>query len=310
MAGSNLGLAVSGGGDSLALLLLAQAALPGRVEAATVDHGLRPESASEAELVSRYCAEIGVVHTTLRVTIPRGNIQQMARNARYTALGEWAREHDLQGLATAHQMDDQAETFLMRLNRGSGLAGLSSIRALGTLPDVSIRLIRPLLRWRRSELAKIVADRRWLAVDDPSNHDDRFDRVRMRHVLADSDWLDIPAIERSARLLSEANDTIEWMIDREYSESVTVEGSVARYAALRTGLADTLIRGGVIRAIFRRFGKDLDQGDAANLAAILVDNKKSNVSGIQAQTEDLDNERLWVFRPENPRRTDSSRGSD
>ena len=172
--GAALGLAVSGGGDSLALLLLAHAALPGRVKAATVDHGLRPESADEADRVARYCAELGITHTTLSVSVARGNTQEQARKARYAALGDWAEENDLCALATAHQMDDQAETFLMRLNRGSGLAGLSAIRALGSVPSAPVRLVRPLLRWRRDELAAIVERFGWSAVDDPSNHDDRY----------------------------------------------------------------------------------------------------------------------------------------
>ena len=124
--GAALGLAVSGGGDSLALLLLAHAALPGRVKAATVDHGLRQESADEADRVARYCAELGVAHTTLTVSVARGNTQEQARKASYAALGDWAKENDLGALATAHQMDDQAETFLMRLNPlGSGQASPS-----------------------------------------------------------------------------------------------------------------------------------------------------------------------------------------
>ena len=87
-----LGLAVSGGPDSLALLLLAQAALPGRVEAATVDHGLRPESAGEAAMVAAVCARLGVPHQTLAVEVAQGNIQSQARTARYAALAGWMAE--------------------------------------------------------------------------------------------------------------------------------------------------------------------------------------------------------------------------
>ena len=122
-----LGLAVSGGPDSLALLLLARAALPGRVEAATVDHGLRPESADEAVMVAAVCARLGVPHRTLAVDVAQGNIQAQARAARYAALAVWMGEQGIEALATAHHADDQAETLLLRLNRGSGVVDRKSV---------------------------------------------------------------------------------------------------------------------------------------------------------------------------------------
>ena len=120
-----LGLAVSGGPDSLALLLLASEALPGQVEAATVDHGLRAESAAEAEAVAQICATLGVPHAILTVEVATGNVQAEARRARYAALGGWLAARDLAALATAHHADDQAETLLLRLNRAIGVAGLA-----------------------------------------------------------------------------------------------------------------------------------------------------------------------------------------
>ena len=272
------------------------------MEAATVDHGLRAASASEAELVAHYCAQIDAPHTILNVTVARGNTQEQARNARYAALGDWQDRHGLNALATAHHMDDQAETFLMRLNRGSGLAGLSGVRAIGTAPG-GRALVRPLLRWRRKELALIVDNFGWSAVDDPSNHDESFDRVRIRKILAGTDWLDVAAIERSARYLAEANDAVQWAVDREYAECVTADGGAISYAASRTGLTGTVIRSGVVRAIYRRFGKCLGQAEAVDLVARLDRPEKANFAGIQAVTEDLAGERFWKFRPENPRRT-------
>ncbi|HZU63565.1 MAG TPA: tRNA lysidine(34) synthetase TilS, partial [Novosphingobium sp.] len=144
-----LGLAVSGGPDSLALLLLAHAAWPGRVAAATVDHGLRPESAGEAAEVARICAGLGVAHATLPVSIGPGNIQTEARTARYAALAQWMAAEGLAALATAHHADDQAETLLLRLNRASGVAGLAGVRARALVPGSRLLLLRPLLGWRR-----------------------------------------------------------------------------------------------------------------------------------------------------------------
>ncbi|MGE5953455.1 MAG: tRNA lysidine(34) synthetase TilS [Qipengyuania vulgaris] len=298
-----LGIALSGGGDSLALLLLANAALPGRVEAATVDHQLRAESAGEAQLAASFCAALGVPHRILQVEVGEGNVQDRAREARYNSLGEWCVDRDLDGLATAHQMEDQAETFLMRLNRGSGLSGLSSIRALGSVPNALIRLVRPLLGWRRAELVELVRSVGWEPVADPSNENTDFDRVRMRRQLAECDWLDIAAIGRSASFIAEANDTLEWVIGREYNQRVTYDGTEAIYRALETGVGGTLVRGGVIRAIFRLLGVSVDQRVGAALVENLIGGLKTNVAGIQTEVRDVDGERLWVFRKENPRRT-------
>ena len=113
---ARLGIAVSGGPDSLALLLLAHAALPGRIEAVTVDHQLRPESGDEAAMVARVCADLGVPHEVLAVTLAEGNVQAQARAARYAAMAEWLVRRELAALATGHHADDQAETLLLRLN--------------------------------------------------------------------------------------------------------------------------------------------------------------------------------------------------
>ncbi len=204
-----LGLAVSGGGDSLALLLLAHSAFPGQVRAATVDHGLRAESREEAEFVASLCATLGVPHTILTPATPiMGSIQAAARAARYAALDDWANLEQCTWVATAHHIDDQAETLLMRLNRGAGVAGLAGVRAMNG------RIIRPLLGWRRSELAEVVASSGISAIDDPSNHDPRYDRVRMRQNLAACDWIDPEALSTSAALLAEAHTALEWAAAR------------------------------------------------------------------------------------------------
>lgn len=216
-----LGLAVSGGPDSLALLLLAQAALPGRVAAATVDHGLRTESADEAAMVAQVCAGLGVPHQILPVTVAPGNLQAKARAARYAALAGWMERAGLEAMATAHHADDQAETLLLRLGRGSGVAGLAGVRAKGQVPGTRLPLLRPLLGWRRAELAAVVAAAALTAVHDPSNSDDRFDRARIRKALAGADWPDIPALSRSAANLADADAALDWAAAREWNEGVT-----------------------------------------------------------------------------------------
>ena len=255
---AKLGLAVSGGPDSLALLLLANAAFAGRVEAATVDHGLRSENADEAAEVAHICREMGVEHRVLRVEVAAGNLQAEARIARYTALAEWLEERKLAALATAHHGDDQAETLLLRLNRGSGVAGLAGVRARGIVPGTAIPLLRPLLGWRRGELADIVAAAGAEPAQDPSNADDRFDRARLRKVLARADWLDIPALAASAAHLADADAALDWAARREWAETVSVEGLGITYKPR----APRAVALRVVARIVQELGGDIPRGSA------------------------------------------------
>src|SRR5437764_6063201 len=144
---ARIGVAVSGGPDSLALLLLTAAARPGQVEAATIDHGLRPEAPDEAAMVAAVCSRLGVRHATLTARwseVPESAIQERARNQRYRLLGYWAEERGLDALATAHHAEDQAETLLMRLARASGVRGLGGMRPRSVSPGAHMRLTRPL----------------------------------------------------------------------------------------------------------------------------------------------------------------------
>lgn len=297
---ARLGLAVSGGGDSLALLLLAHAALPGRIEVGTVDHGLRAGSAQEAAFVAQRCEDLAVPCRILSVTVPPGNLQERARKVRYEALARWSEERGLAGLATAHQLDDQAETLLMRLNRGSGLSGLSGIRPRQALGDMGAALVRPLLGWRRTELAQIVAAAGWHAVADPSNEDPRFDRVRLRRAMAGADWLDPVGIARSAALLEEAEGALAWAAGKEITAQVSFADDEARYAALATG-APALIRCEAICSIYRAFGQPIARSLAARIVARLIAGEAGNAGGLHYRAEGDGDRRVWVFRRETPR---------
>jgi len=222
--GQHIGIAVSGGPDSLALLLLAAAARPGEIEAASVDHALRPESQAEAEMVTRLCQTLGVPHAILTVgwdEKPATAVQELARNARFALLADWAASRALDAVATAHHADDQAETLVMRLNRGSGVRGLAGMRPIGTVPGGAIPLLRPLLGWRHAELEGICAAAGLTPVADPSNADEQYERVRVRHALGDAEWLDPDALGRSAAHLAAADEAIEWAVEREWARAVT-----------------------------------------------------------------------------------------
>ncbi|GAA4023468.1 hypothetical protein GCM10022280_25260 [Sphingomonas swuensis] len=209
-----LGVAVSGGPDSLALLLLAAEARPGQVKAATVDHGLRPESAAEAAFVADCCTRLGIPHDVLTVTVASGaSLQAQARTARYAALAAWAERFGLAAVATAHHADDQAETLLMRLARGSGLAGLAGVRESRALTD-RVRLVRPLLGLRKAALAAVVEAAGLEPVDDPANADPRHDRSRVRSLLGRTEWLDSARLARSATALAEAEEALAHAANR------------------------------------------------------------------------------------------------
>ena len=207
---ARIGVAVSGGPDSLALLLLMQECFSGRVFAATIDHQLRPEAAAEAQLVAQICAQRSIPHAILTPPAPiTGNLQSAARAARYALLEQWADANQCAYIATAHHADDQLETILMRLARGSGVDGLSGVRT------VNGRIIRPLLAFAKSELSEICLGAGVAAVQDPSNLDLDFDRVRMREWLAASPGpLNPDAAVRSAAALADASEALVWMTDR------------------------------------------------------------------------------------------------
>lgn len=296
--GGKLGLAVSGGPDSLALLLLAEAVMPGEVEVATVDHGLRSESGSEAAMVAELCAGHNIPHEILPVKVPPGNVQDAARQVRYRALHDWAVRRGVAAIATAHHADDQAETLLMRLNRASGVAGLAGVRARGAIPGSQLPVLRPLLSWRRMELAEIVTAARLEAVRDPSNEDPRFDRVRMRQALKECDWLDIGALAVSASHIADAEAVLQWAAQREWQEHVRVDEDAIRY---RPGAPGAIVLRVLARSI-AMLGGEARLGNVARLLNRLFAGKDGTLAGVVARSEDGE----WVLRKEPPRRNGST----
>jgi tRNA(Ile)-lysidine synthase len=181
-----LALAVSGGADSMALLHLiarwrAEDALKVEVTVLTVDHGLRANSREEAAMVGRMAASVGLPHAALAWTRDQrqgGGVQERARQGRYDLMAAYCQAHDIPALVTAHHLDDQAETFLMRLKRGSGLDGLAAIPQESAWSGVAV--LRPLLGIPKARLAATLSEAGITWVEDPSNRDQRFERARMR----------------------------------------------------------------------------------------------------------------------------------
>jgi tRNA(Ile)-lysidine synthase len=189
---------------------------PPRLVAVTVDHGLRKQSAREALAVKRLAARLNVEHRTLRWTgrKPRTGIQEAARNARYRLLAAAAREAGARHLLTAHTLDDQAETVLFRLTRGSGIGGLAGMHRADAVPvpeGSGILLIRPLLAVSKARLIATLKAAKVSYAIDPSNADPRFARPRLRKMMRLLAREGLTA-ERLARLASRAERTEEALL--------------------------------------------------------------------------------------------------
>ncbi len=180
---TTLGIAVSGGGDSVALLHMLAARGDG-LRAVTVDHGLRRESAEEAAQVAAVCKRLKVPHHVLTWEDcgKTGNLQDAARQARLRLIAAWADAQNINHIALGHTFDDQAETVLLRLARGSGVDGLSGMAARRA--DGPLTWVRPLLHARRDELRAYLVENGVDWIDDPSNEDPKYDRVKARQALA------------------------------------------------------------------------------------------------------------------------------
>ncbi len=307
-----IALAVSGGPDSMAMLALASAAFPGQLIAATVDHRLRAASADEAAMVGDYCQSVGVPHEVLTPDVPidPANVQAGARAARYDLLTRWAMMAGAGILATAHHSDDQAETFLMRAARGSGVSGLAGIRARVRLVEAPpFDLVRPLLGWRSATLRGLCSAEQVPFVDDPSNGDPRFDRTQFRALLAEAPLLDAVQLARSAAHAAQADSAMRdieaWLWG---TRRILHDGT-------NPGEAVSLDLTGVPRELKRRLARAAiaavrssnaitrpDFGDASNIEALLdaLESRKSAThAGVIASSKGP----IWHFSKAPPRRS-------
>jgi tRNA(Ile)-lysidine synthase len=209
-----LAVAVSGGADSLALALLADEwarARHGRIVALTVDHGLRAEARAEARSVARWMKRRGIAHRALvwRGAKPSAGVQARAREARYRLLGEACRGAFALHLLLGHTRDDQAETVLLRLAAGSGPHGLAAMPPVHEKADY--RLVRPLLGMPRARLRATLTARGQDCIEDPSNRDERFARIRVRRLLAEAQC----GAEHSAAIAGAADELGRFRARRE-----------------------------------------------------------------------------------------------
>jgi len=259
--GSVLVVAVSGGPDSMALFDVAQRIAPGfdiHLHAHGVDHGLREGASAELDLAAAFAESVRVPFGRTCVHVGSGsNLQARARQARYAALAAVARQLGAQAIATAHHADDRAETVLMRLLRGAGPRGLAVLppRApLATLATTegldTIELVRPMLRARRSDVLAHLTRRRIQFASDPSNHDPRYLRARVRRELLPLLEALGPGIVRHLEALAD-----ELSVDRgaaiasNFPLPRTTEQKLRDLARSRSKTARVWLPGGLVAAV-------------------------------------------------------------
>ena len=219
-----IAVAVSGGPDSMALChLLAQwgNARSIDVHALSVDHGLRKESADEAEQVGVWLSALGVQHQVLRWDTPsEKRVQEEARKARYAMMARYCAEHDIRALFLGHHMDDQAETVLFRLAKGSGLDGLVGMRAVQNY-DENLCLMRPLLNATKSDILDFCARSGISFVQDPSNESDQYSRVRLRRArsVLEEEGLSAKRLSVTARRLLRARNALDEIAKKTYEKN-------------------------------------------------------------------------------------------
>lgn len=243
-----LGVGVSGGSDSLALLHLLTDWGGAELHVVTVDHGLRPEAVEEAQFVAGICKGLNLPHDTLewRGWDGQGNLPEAAREARYRLMAEWAKARGIADIALGHTADDQAETLLMRLARRAGLDGLAAMSARRQMHAVTFH--RPMLRLTRGALQSVLRARGQRWADDPTNADSAFRRVRARQALQALAPLGLTAegLTQSAHHLAEARATLAHYAAREADSIATFQcGDILlerrAFVALRPDIARRIL---------------------------------------------------------------------
>lgn len=296
-----VGVAVSGGGDSMALLHLMHVfcALHGcKLRAVTVNHGLRAEAEQEADTVRQFCAQLGVPHDTLLWTDwdGKGNLQSAARDARYALMADWATTHGLNTIAVGHTADDQAETFLMRLARRSGVDGLA-----GMPPRVvrnGITWVRPLLAASREDLRSYLRTQQINWIDDPSNEDRQFERVRTRQTLGHLAELGIDAtvLTEVVGHMAQARKALDWQTFLAARELVDIEaGAVVLCDRRLRTLPDEIQRRLLVQSVnwVSRGDYPARRAAIANLMRALRKGQAGTADGVHVRRV---KGHIWVFR--------------
>ncbi len=254
-----VGVAVSGGGDSLALLrLMAEWSRETGllVEAVTVDHGLRPEAATEAQLVANICEELSVQHRILQWDglTAQGNLMAAARSARYRLIAEWAKSRELAAVYLGHTKDDVAENFLMRLSRKSGVNGLAKMAAQFERHEMT--WVRPLMSHDRASLRDYLRRKGLVWSEDPTNDDIKYQRVRARQALKTlgDTGIDADVLADVSEAMRDARDALEFYTVQEAERLLTFHDGDVLLVQRPPDDIPSEVRSRMVRAILQWIG--------------------------------------------------------
>lgn len=312
---AKIGIAVSGGGDSVALLsLMAQFAKEHDIEVhvISVDHGLREGTQLEIKGVTAICAQLGVAHHVEYWSgwDGGGNLQSQARDARYELIGDWAQANDIDVVALGHTMNDQAETVLMRMARGAGVDGLSAMSARRIHNGVT--WVRPLLAVSREDLRDYLRRENLQWSEDPSNENRDFERIRMRDALAVLEPLGITvdALGQVAANMSDARAALDWQAFLAAKECATVVLGAIRidmrlFRVLPTEIARRILIGALCWLSNANYAPR--RASVLQLQASIRNGVTCTLEGCQIQRM---NDELWIFRELNAVRDLSSEVGD
>lgn len=300
-APTRLGVAVSGGGDSVALLAaLVQFCKSRDVElhVITVDHGLRPEAKEEIALITDLCADWNLPHHVEYWTgwEGEGNLQAAARDARYALMADWAYAHQITHIALGHTADDQAETFLMRLARGAGVDGLSGMAARRVLHGIT--WVRPFLRIERSALRTFLRASRIAWCEDPSNDNRDFERIRVRDALTVLGTLGVQTdtLVDVAHNMSRAREALDWQTFLAAQDAATLShGAVAMDLRKFRMLPEEIARRLIVHAItwIAQAPYPPRRDAVAQTLSAVRASRGATLSGCQIIVE---KNLIWVFR--------------
>ncbi|WP_208995268.1 tRNA lysidine(34) synthetase TilS [Roseibium hamelinense] len=311
---NRLAFAVSGGPDSLALLVLfnewaKKSNWNGYFEAFTVDHQLRAGSAEEAEFVKSVCRDLDVSHETLlwRDKVSSGSVQASARDARYRLLANAMRARDLTALVLGHHLDDQVETFLDRLTRGSGIYGLGGMSRDNTHGLEGLHLLRPFLGFQKLRLMASLEERAVSWCTDPSNEDLGYKRVRLRALAARLAEEGCPAerLADTAERMRRASEALMfwlsdiWQDDVEDHPAGPVRMPYRRFARLPTEMRLKLLAQMILRVTGREAPSRLKKLEALEAELHSGGSAKAQLAGAFVELHD-DHIFVWKEAGRNP----------
>jgi len=291
-ATKSVAVAVSGGADSMALaLLLGEWCQSNAIAltALTVDHGLRPEAAEEARQVGQWLKEYDIPHVILdwQGDKPQSNIQDQARIARYQLMGEWCQSHHVRQLFLGHHQGDQAETFLIRLFRGSGVDGLSAMKTQSPYPvalrgGADVTICRPLLGLSKGRLLASLRDRGQDWIEDPSNVNDSFTRIKIRNLLRarEIEGLTPDRMAKTAARMGRVQSLLQDLTEELTEQTVTFNGmGYAHVTLLPLMAAHEEIALRCLASVLRRIGGGTYVPRLSRLEALYDKMKRADFSG-------------------------------